>query len=102
MERNTHLFAILHKEFRRVHAVCHCATNEGEPVENQRRFIASLEENLAGNIDRDGNEQKSSKEHQSLGDDALRAKLGNERVARSNLEDAHDCMYRDEAQGRFA
>lgn len=62
--RNIYLFAVLGEESRRIHAISDGAADEREPVENQRRFIGVLEENLASDIEEYGQHNEASEKHQ--------------------------------------
>ena len=91
--KSAHLGAVLFEETGRVHAICDGAADEREPVEDQRRLVGVLEEDLAGDIEEDGEEEEDSEANADLGTESQGLELGlellNERVARELLNEAH-------------
>lgn len=91
-ERNeyAYLLAIEVEKGGRVHAVGDGAADKGEPVEDHGGLILVLEEDLAGDIEDDGQADEAKEENGGLGDDALGLELVDERVVRRDLKDTHD------------
>ena len=55
----SYLFPAGEKEFIRVNSVGDGATDERKPVENHQRFIGVFEQELAQNVDQDGEDDES-------------------------------------------
>ena len=57
----SHLFLVGEEELVRVHAIGDCATEHGEPVEDDRRLALVLEQQLLQNIHHDRDQEKGGK-----------------------------------------
>lgn len=77
------------EEGRGVHAVGDGAANEGEPVEDHRRLIGLLKEDLVGDVEHNRQRDEGEEANRHLKAGALAAELLDERVARRILENAH-------------
>lgn len=85
-----YLGAVLLKESGRVHSISHSAADKGEPVENQRRLVGVLEENLASNIQSNRKGDETTNGDGNLRSQTQSLELLRERVARNLLKDTHD------------
>lgn len=90
MNEYAYLLAIEVEKSRRVHAIGDGAADKGEPVEDDGGLILVLEEDLAGDIEDDGQTDEAKEENGRLYDDALGLELVDERVVRRDLKDTHD------------
>lgn len=55
------------EELVRIHAICDCAAEHWEPVEDERRLISFLEEQLFQDVENDDNDDESREANSDLG-----------------------------------
>lgn len=89
----TDLCAVLPEERGGVHAVGNSAADEGEEVEDHRRLIRVLEEQLAQDIEDNRQNNKAHEKNGALRRPAQRLELSSERVARHFLKNTHFLRY---------
>lgn len=71
--RPTHLLLVGEEERIRVHAICDGVADDGQPVEDERRLIGVLEQQLLQDIEDDGDQDKGG---EAGGDDDGRGRVG--------------------------
>ena len=76
-----------------VDAVGDGAPDDGEPVEDNRRLVGVLEQQLLGDVDKDGHRERDGEHDNDLQEDAQLRKVLGQRPGQF-LEDAHRCERR--------
>lgn len=92
----TYLGTVLSEERRGVHSICDGASDPGEPVEDHRGFIGVSEEDLAEDIEDDGENDEGSEANSDLLAQGEFLELLCERMARKFLKETHGWACRRE------